>query len=824
MNIFQIIVGLAFVSDVFLGLVVLKTNPDRALNRAYALLCVALGAWLLSVGFVLITTVASHAEMGIRLASMAAFFFFNMCHLLRICICNKDQGLWRSLLETKGHILAGFVFGALVLTDFYMDGVTLSQGAGVAEPHYGPGFLLMNAYFLTEMLSLVIGLVVDIRRSVGMQRLELQYVAIGAVLAGGHGGVVALVVPLVTHSSQTAPLAPLGVIIFCGVVAYGIARRRIMDVSHVVQRSAVGAIMILFASAVYFGAWAILNWVLTISCGVPAAIPYLAASGISMWALSAVRPSLNGWVRQVLFEKGGGNVIEMLDDISRDLQNVTTKDKLLERFMALAPRAVGASNAAMFITEGTQYRYPADSFDTGMIDLSGPISRFIQKERIPLILENVERQQQTSDRAAFCARLHELAGHAAIGVFSPRKLEGILVLGPRTGGNVFSYIELDALQLLCNQLAVSLENASLYTEVQNARIYNEILLDQLVSGVLAADAGGLVTFFNREARRITGLPDLKGTPISRVPEILQGYWRNAVESGQEIRDCDLKMELAPDITVPVRLSAAPFRSATGDILGALLVFNDMTDMKALESTIRRADRLMSVGTLAAGMAHEIKNPLVSIKTFSQLLPERYDDPDFRQTFSALVGQEVSRIDGIVNQLLRFARPEHPRLLPLRLHEVLDRSVSLVQEQLKSRGLNWSLQLDASHGLIQGDSDLLHQVLVNFYLNAIDAMQEGGVLTIKTCNVGLSMIKDALSKNELWIKVDICDTGKGIPQDELPKIFDPFYTSKSEGTGLGLSVAYNIVKEHGGSIDVASDLEHGTHFSVFFPISDSGGAS
>jgi signal transduction histidine kinase len=227
---------------------------------------------------------------------------------------------------------------------------------------------------------------------------------------------------------------------------------------------------------------------------------------------------------------------------------------------------------------------------------------------------------------------------------------------------------------------------------------------------------------------------------------------------------------------------------------------------------------MSVGTLAAGMAHEIKNPLVSIKTFSQLLPERYDDPDFRHTFSELVGQEVGRIDGIVNQLLRFARPQKPKLESMSMHDLLEKAVPLVQEQLKSRGLQLEHKLYASDDMIQGDASLLHQVFVNFYLNAFDSMEAGGVLTIRTHNTGQASLFELANHTPSWIQIEVHDTGQGIPKDELVKIFDPFYTSKSEGTGLGLSVAYNIIQEHGGTVDVESHVGIGTKFTILLPVS------
>ena len=157
------------------------------------------------------------------------------------------------------------------------------------------------------------------------------------------------------------------------------------------------------------------------------------------------------------------------------------------------------------------------------------------------------------------------------------------------------------------------------------------------------------------------------------------------------------------------------------------MFNDLTTIKKLELQVRRTDRLASLGTLAAGMAHEIKNPLVTIKTFTQLLPERYEDPDFRETFSSLIGQEVKRIDSIVNQLLNFSRPAKPNLAPTHLHEVLDNSLNLITQQLRQKGITLVRAYSAAQDLVHADADQLNQAFINFFLNAIESMSGGGHL-------------------------------------------------------------------------------------------------
>jgi signal transduction histidine kinase len=271
----------------------------------------------------------------------------------------------------------------------------------------------------------------------------------------------------------------------------------------------------------------------------------------------------------------------------------------------------------------------------------------------------------------------------------------------------------------------------------------------------------------------------------------------------------------------VRASSSIFHGQQGEMLGALVVLTDITALKRLELQIRRSDRLASLGTLSAGMAHEIKNPLVSIKTFAQLLPERYQDSDFRDTFSNLIGHEIDRIDSLVNQLLRFARPAKPVLKPMHVHDVLEKSLQLVGHRLYQKEIKLTRCWEADVDTIRADADQLEQVFLNFFLNAMDAMNRGGELRveteIRTGDEWVAAISGTNGDSHEVLRVTIRDNGEGIRGEDIPHVFDPFFTTKDYGTGLGLSVVHGIIQEHGGQIEVESELEKGTAFHILLPL-------
>jgi len=397
-----------------------------------------------------------------------------------------------------------------------------------------------------------------------------------------------------------------------------------------------------------------------------------------------------------------------------------------------------------------------------------------------------------------------------------------MLLGPRLSGRVYGLPEQRALQIVGDQLATAVENATLYTQLQDGKIYNDILLDSLVSGVVATDSEQRVTVFNDEAERITGLhaDAIIGKPKEDLPRALRRILDHTLTTGEGVRNRDARLLLADGEAVPIQVGSSVFYGHEGAVSGALLVFNDLSVVKRLETQVRRTAHLASVGTLSAGMAHEIKNPLQTLKTFSQLLDEQYEDPEFRQTFSDLVGKEVNRIDRIVNQLLKFGRPAKAQLVEISLQEVIEQSLQLVQVPMRKKNIDLRVDWHVSSSVTAGDPRLLEQAFVNFFLNAFDAMEDGGELRI-ILRLVRQPLPSAMDREDILpdrhLSVSIQDSGVGISEEDLPQVFDPFFTTKSTGTGLGLSVVHSIIQEHGGMIDVESEKGVGTTFHVLYPV-------
>ncbi|MGH8545732.1 MAG: ATP-binding protein [Gammaproteobacteria bacterium] len=237
------------------------------------------------------------------------------------------------------------------------------------------------------------------------------------------------------------------------------------------------------------------------------------------------------------------------------------------------------------------------------------------------------------------------------------------------------------------------------------------------------------------------------------------------------------------------------------------------ELKESQNILRRADRLSSLGLLTAGLAHEIRNPLVAIRTFTQLLPERYEDAEFRDGFQGLALKEVDRICGLINDLLSFARPSRPNVAEENLNDVVDGIARILETEAKEKNVEITRDYDPHLPKVWIDREQMKQVFMNLILNAIQAMRDGGSLFVST----RLNSKDDSGESRQFLQVEIRDTGVGIPEENLEHIFDPFFTSKDEGSGLGLSVSHQIVQEHGGYIVVQSKVEKGTTFFINLPL-------
>jgi signal transduction histidine kinase len=265
--------------------------------------------------------------------------------------------------------------------------------------------------------------------------------------------------------------------------------------------------------------------------------------------------------------------------------------------------------------------------------------------------------------------------------------------------------------------------------------------------------------------------------------------------------------------------------ASHDELGQLsMAFNEMSTQLArvrdLEERLRRADRLAALGTMAAGIAHDIRNPLTSILIFSQLMSLHHDDPDVREKFNRVVPRELERVQAVIEDMMELARPATIHREPVNMNELLTQVLELFESQANAQGIKIIPEYEPELPYCMADRKRLHRCFSNIVSNAIQAMPNGGDVTVRTRQATAVLFPSTglpEPRSESAIQVTIADTGQGIPADRLSRIFDPFFTTKEKGMGLGMAITHRIVEDHKGAIDVQSEVGLGTTFTIHLPM-------
>ena len=340
------------------------------------------------------------------------------------------------------------------------------------------------------------------------------------------------------------------------------------------------------------------------------------------------------------------------------------------------------------------------------------------------------------------------------------------------------------------------------------KAFSDKVVENVPIGLLALDNQGNIAAFNNGAESILQLsaPQVIGQEASRIipAELLDEI--NQSKNHADVIEKEIECTTADGKIVPLEIGASSLKDEKDVFLGNVLLFKDLTEVRALRREVARSQRLASVGRLAAGVAHEIRNPLSSIKGFATYFKERYPDrPDDQQTADIMI-QEVDRLNRVVGQLLEFARPISIKRQLISLQALLKDSIRLIEDRAAEKNISIQTRNDAGIDAAWGDPDRINQILLNLYLNAIDSMQNGGELRVQLSSEGDS--------EEICIKIS--DTGCGINPEHLSKVFDPYFTTKSTGTGLGLAIAHNIVETMDGRIKVESHKKRGTTFTVTLP--------
>jgi signal transduction histidine kinase len=374
----------------------------------------------------------------------------------------------------------------------------------------------------------------------------------------------------------------------------------------------------------------------------------------------------------------------------------------------------------------------------------------------------------------------------------------------------FDYHFLSTLQTI---FAEEIANATYISELRQLSRFNNKVLDNIRSGVVTTDQDGLLRYANSWANEMC--PRLRALSRSRIAfdELFQpadgtaGLFQHFLSSESDSLVVEVGCHGGGEAPFPARLRLTRMHD---DVLNATVVvaiFDDLSAFKRMEEAVRRNDRLRALGQLSAGVAHEIRNPLAGIATTAEVLAGKLGPDDERSRYIHVILDEVTRLDGIVRNLLAFARPPRPTIAPCAVDDLFERIRGLVGDQAQARGVELRADADQTGVMCLADSAQLTQVLLNLALNAVEACRPGDRVA-----VGARVEREG-ARN--WVVIDVEDNGPGIAPQIRDTLFEPFVTTRSQGTGLGLAISRQIVEDHHGAI-ACTFLEPGTRFTVRIP--------
>lgn len=349
------------------------------------------------------------------------------------------------------------------------------------------------------------------------------------------------------------------------------------------------------------------------------------------------------------------------------------------------------------------------------------------------------------------------------------------------------------------------------------------IIDNIGDAVIAVNQSGTITLFNPAAQTFTGMSEKQVLGKSffecfKNQQSLCDLTRTALDQGRSLSDHEtVVFESSRHRRRQVGAGASPIFSSSASQQGAIVIMHDLTQVRSLEEAVRHADRLTMVGTMAAGLAHEIKNPLGGIKGSAQLLQMELDDNPELQEYTGLIIRETERINRIIEELLDLSAPRRSRLECVNINRLIDEVISLHRHNIATRDIQFRLLLDPSIPPLRGDSDLLKQLFLNLLKNAWEASPNNAEIIIETRIDAEYYLSVEGSRPTPLVQIRISDQGPGLSRAEIEQVFTPFYTTKDGGSGLGLPICQKIVTDHGGLLRFTEGSGGGTMATVSLPL-------
>jgi two-component system, NtrC family, sensor kinase len=652
-------------------------------------------------------------------------------------------------------------------------------------------------------------------------RQQLKWVTRGTILAIVPYTLFYIAFYIAGRQPNPASVLSLGVLPLT--FGYAIFRYRLMDVDLIFKR---GMVYFLAAAAIVGLYFAVVAGIVEL---VRTHFPSFGSAGqiLTIVVTALLFDPVRKWIQEHIdqfFYRTRYDYRRTLIEFGRELSAETDLSKMLDSVENRLARTLLVDRLAIFVA-GTDPDQPlslAKSFgisQTFGLDLSFLSAPRPEMEAGHLFFENTHLVPRESAGAQ--QTIAKLDLNYYIPCRSQQRTIAFLGLGKTVQGDFLTSEDVELLETLAGYIGIAIQNARLYASLEQKVLqyerlkdFNENIVESINVGVLAVDLEDRVESWNSQMEVMYALPRAQALTHSLgevFPEAFtEEFYR--VRKNPGIHNLyKFRMSTPAGETRVLNIAIAPLVTRKFNVIGRLIIMDDITERIELESQLSQADKLSSIGLLAAGVAHEVNTPLAVISSYAQMLSKQLHGDPQRGALLEKITRQTFRASEIVNNLLNFSRTSGTEFSEINVNKVILDTLALMEHQFKTSQIRVEDELSSHLPVIQGNAGRLQQVFLNLFLNAKDAMANGGTLKISTMN------GDAVS-------VVVSDTGSGIAQEHIQRIYDPFFTTKAapqegqrKGTGLGLSVTYGIIQEHAGKIRVESRPGEGTSFYLDFPL-------
>jgi len=751
----------------------------------------------------------------LRFSHVAAIFVpVTFIHFVFVLL---DEHAQRKTQLTLFYLLA-LILGLSSFTNLSISGVAHKEMMGYhAVP--GPVYNIFSAMFFLLMFYGFFLMIKALRRSSGFRKNQIRYFLSGSIL--GFGGAISTFLPL--YNIDIAPVGILAVPCYGIILAYAMLKHRLMDIRTIVSKGLIYTTI----SVVGFAVFLFLRFTVTSDhrLAVPSLELFLYLVGFCFFLVlmsMPLRGKLEQLIENLVFKKARSSY-EDLAKGSQRLLTILDRRTLSKFFLETVAQATDAKWGALWLLDEKKGDYhltgkvgkrkdelwPTEGLllnrDLAMFELMKKETRLLLREEIFPLFKNMKNESNLEDA------LRRSDFSLIMPLLFRDSLKGCLFLGGKKSGDLFSSYELQALTLFGDQAVIALTNAQLFRQIQSMKEYNERIVNNVDSGLMVINAEGQITTFNRRIEEMMALSSNKvlGKTAKALPPPLDKIVLRSWRTQKPVSIPGLALKIGRNNTLVVTLNTSLIDENERKA-GIVAVLTDLTEVRKLEEKIRQSDKMASIGSMVAQLAHQIKNPISCIKTFTELLPEKFEDEEFRESFFSTVSGEIKRIDGLVTRMLNLGRVDADQYKAVSIKKVIEDVLVPFDLQLKERNIKVELARNGAVPLIRADPQSLKEVFSNILINSIQAMSAGGKIDISTRK------KKDRNTGKALLEVSITDEGGGIPRSNLRRIFDPFFTTKQQGSGLGLYVCYQIIKTHQGEINVRN-TGSGANFTILLPI-------